>query len=184
METYISILRGINVGGKNKIKMNDLKELYEELKFKNIITYIQSGNIIFNSNQKAADQNIAKQIEKGISKKFNLDVAAVIRTINELKNIIKINPFLTMPGIDIEKLHVTFLEKVPGQIELDNTKKHDYTPDKFIIAGREVFLYCPGGYGKSKLSNNFFENKLKVKATTRNWKTVKKLVELAEGIAK
>jgi uncharacterized protein (DUF1697 family) len=89
-----------------------------------------------------------------------------------------------MPGIDIEKLHVTFLEKVPGQIELDNTKKHDYTPDKFIIAGREVFLYCPGGYGKSKLSNNFFENKLKVKATTRNWKTVNKLVESAEGIAK
>ncbi len=184
METYISILRGINVGGKNKIKMPDLKEMYEELKFKDIVTYIQSGNIIFNSNQNVSNQNLAKKIEKGISEKFKLAVPVIIRTINEMESILKINPFLKMPGIDIEKLHVTFLEEIPEQLKLKEVAKYDYSPDKFIIINKEVYVYCPDGYGMTKLSNNFFENKLKTGATTRNWRTVNKLVELAEGIAK
>ena len=179
MQKYISILRGVNVGGR-KVPMANLKSLYEDLGFKEVITYIQSGNVIFKAD-KTSGQTLEKIIEKKINEIFNMAVPVIIRRVREMKNVLANNPFLKMKGIDINKLHVTFLEKLPGQNELDNTKKYDYTPDRFIIAGREVFLYCPGGYGKTKLSNNFFESKLKVHATTRNWKTVNKLVEIAAG---
>lgn len=178
MEKYISILRGINVGGQRKIPMADLKSLYEDLGFKEVITYIQSGNVIFESN-KISVKVLEQMIEKKINETFNLIVPVVIRQIREMKNILTINPFVKMKGIDIDKLHITFLDEIPGQEVLININKYDYSPDKFIIKEKEVFLYCPGGYGKTKLSNNFFENKLKLKATTRNWKTVNKLVELS-----
>jgi uncharacterized protein (DUF1697 family) len=169
----------VNVGGR-KILMSDLKSLYEGLGFKEVITYIQSGNVIFEAD-KSSGETLEKKIEKRISETFNMTVPVIIRHVEEIQNVLSINPFLKNKGIDIEKLHVTFLEKTAGEIELDNIKKYDYSPDKYIIIGREVFLYCPGGYGYSKLSNNFFENKLKVHATTRNWKTVNKLLELSSG---
>lgn len=179
MVKYISILRGINVGGQRKVPMTVLKSLYEELKFKDIISYIQSGNIIFQTNQNITEQILAAKIHKKISEKFNFDVPVIVRTIQEMESIIAKNPFLKMQNIDLEKLHVTFLEEVPGQNDLQNIEKYDYSPDKFIIINKEIFLYCPGGYGKTKLSNNFFENKLKLRATTRNWKTVNKLAGLS-----
>jgi len=174
---YISILRGVNVGGR-KVPMANLKSLYEELGFKEVITYIQSGNVIFKTD-KTSGQSLEKIIENKINKTFNMVVPVIIRHVYEMKNVVANNPFLKIKGIDNGKLHVTFLEKIPGQAELDNIKKFDYSPDRFIIIDKEVFLYCPGEYGKTQLSNNFFENKLKVQATTRNWKTVNKLVELS-----
>jgi uncharacterized protein (DUF1697 family) len=181
METFISILRGINVSGHRKIPMADLKSLYEKSGFKNVITYIQSGNIIFKADSKFTGESLEHIIEKKIDEKFNLDVPVIIRPAGEMKSLLSSNPFLKMRNVDIEKLHVTFLGKVPGQNELIKIDEFDYSPDKFIVKNKEVFLYCPGGYGKTRLSNNFFENKLKVRATTRNWKTVNKLVELASG---
>ena len=88
------------------------------------------------------------------------------------------NPFIGQDGIDIEKLHITFLASVPDTASLEKISQYDYPPDKFIILQKEVYLYCPGGYGNTKLSNTFFENKLKTTATTRNWKTVNTLAEL------
>ncbi len=180
MERFISILRGINVGGQRKLPMEQLKSLFEGLNYKDVFTYIQSGNVIFTAD-KIPPPVLEKIIEKKISEKFNMEVPVIIRQVPEMASILAINPFLKIKGIDIEKLHVTFLEKIPGQNELNNIEKYDYSPDKFSIIKKEVFLYCPGGYGKTKLSNNFFESKLKVKATTRNWKTVNKLAGLASG---
>lgn len=179
MTTYISILRGINVGGQKKIQMSDLKSLYEGLNLRDVITYIQSGNAIFKSDQETLIPELVKRIESAISGKYNFVVPVIIRTIDEIKKTLSVNPFFREKGIDIEKLHVTFLETKPQAINVDNISKFDFSPDKFKIIDREVYLYCPNGYGISKLSNNFFENKLKMKVTTRNWKTINKLIELA-----
>jgi uncharacterized protein (DUF1697 family) len=179
MKTYISILRGINVSGQKKIIMSDLKTLFESLKFNTVTTYIQSGNVIFKSDQNVTDTVIANQIEEAIYKKYKFTVPVIIRSGEEIRKVISLNPFLKEKNINLEKLHVTFLSEVPNEINLEKLKGIDYSPDRFTIIGKEIFLYIPEGYGNTKLSNNFFENKLKVTATTRNWKTVNKLFELA-----
>ena len=176
MTTYISILRGINVGGQKKIKMEELKKLYESLGFKNVRTYIQSGNVIF----ECLDTNLAKlihQIEQNIKNSLGFNVIVFIRTKNEIQKLIKNNPFAKK---DLSKLYVIFLSDIktkPPTDEINNTK--DKT-EEFFISGREIYLFCPNGYGISKLSNNFFERKLNTSATTRNWRTVNKLFELTE----
>ncbi len=179
MKTYISMLRGINVSGSNKIRMTDLKLLYEELGFNDVITYIQSGNLIFKSSLKTTDLILTNKIEHAIIDKFKLNVPVIIRSINELKNIISSNPFFKENDINIEKLHVTFLAQKSQEEIAEKIKVSDYLPDKFILIEKEIYLYCPNGYGNTKLTNTFFENKLKVKATTRNWRTTNKLLELA-----
>ena len=178
MQTYISILRGINVSGQKKILMADLKALYESLKFKDVITYIQSGNVIFKTTEKLSDKELAKKIETAIIKKYDFSVPVIIRSADEIKNVISANPFLKNKNINTEKLHVTFLADEPESIYLEAVNKLDFAPDKFVITGKEVFLYIPESYAETKLSNKFFENKLKVSATTRNWKTINKLMEL------
>lgn len=179
MQTFISILRGINVSGQKKILMADLKSLYENLKFTDVTTYIQSGNVCFKSKENLSDILLAEKIEKAIYKKYAFEVPVIIRNEDELKNIISSNPFLKEKNIDEKKLHVTFLSQLPGNAEIKNISDVDYSPDQFIIKDKEVFLHTPAGYGETKLSNNFFEKKLKVKATTRNWNTVNKLLEMA-----
>jgi len=177
LTTYISVLRGINVGGQKKILMSDLKTLYEELGFINVQTYIQSGNVIFQAGEKTSE--LSSIIEKLIQEKFSFDVTVIVRTVGELQKTLTVNPYLGKKEVDVDKLHVTLLADVPGSAYLSAIGRYDYTPDKFTLIGKDVFLYCPNGYGISKLSNNFFENKLKVKATTRNWRTISKLVEIA-----
>lgn len=179
MKTYISLLRGINVSGQKKIQMSGLKALYEELEFKGVITYIQSGNVIFSTNKNASPQYLAAKIEEKINEKYGFLVPIIIRTPAEMKRILSSNPFFGKKGIDAERLYVTFFLTSPKQADRKNVEKLDYAPDKYIVLDREVYLYCPQGYGKSKISNSFFENKLKIVATTRNWKTVKTLAELA-----
>jgi uncharacterized protein (DUF1697 family) len=179
METYISILRGINVSGQKKILMADLKALYEGLDFENVTTYIQSGNVIFKTPKPVSDTDLAKKIESAISKKYGFEVPVIVRTHAEMERILAVNPLLKEKGIDIERLHVTFLEEEPASEKVKLIKDLDFSPDKFVIIKKEVYLHCPKGYGITKISNNFFESKLKVKATTRNWKTVNKLVTLA-----
>ncbi len=182
MKTFISILRGINVSGQKKILMTDLKALYESLEFKDVITYIQSGNVIFETSLELSNQELTKKIEQAIYKNYNFHVPVIIRSVEEIKNIISVNPFLKEKEINTEKLHVTFLAEIPNETSLESIKTFDYPPDKFIIIDKEVFLHCPDNYGETKLSNKFFENKLKVLATTRNWKTINKLLEI--GVSK
>jgi uncharacterized protein (DUF1697 family) len=181
METYISLLRGINVSGQKKIQMSALKALYEELEFEKVITYIQSGNVIFKASKNGSRQDLSKRIEGKIREKYGFDVPVIIRTLVEMKRTLSLNPFFNKKGLDTERLYVTFLVDTPKQADRKSIEEFDCSPDKFIIVGREVFLLCPHGYGKSKISNNLFENKLKITATTRNWKTVNTLAELASN---
>ena len=157
--------------------MTDLKSLFEGLGFRNVRTYIQSGNVIFESNE---EKNLNYIVQQKISENYNFQVPVVIRSVHEMESVLNNNPFLRETDIDESKLHVTFLEVPPLKEHIKRTEAFNYEPDRFIISGKEVYLYCPNGYGRTKLNNTFFENKLKVTATTRNWNTVKKLSEMAE----
>ncbi|MCH4824406.1 DUF1697 domain-containing protein [Gramella lutea] len=173
----IAILRGINVGGKRKILMADLKALFEKTGLENIKTYIQSGNIIFNSNSNNFE--LEKILENSIRERFGFNVPVIVRNSDELQNSITHNPFYNK-NADINKLHLTFLKEKPSKEYLDEIQSFNYEPDNFKIDGQNVFLFIDGKYHKTKLSNTFFEKKLKVGATTRNWKTVLKLIELSK----
>lgn len=181
LQVFISILRGINVSGQKKILMSDLKGLYENLGFKDVATYIQSGNVIFKSNEKLPDTGFAKKIEEAIEKKYDFKVPVVIRSEEEMKKTISSNPFLKEKNNDSKRLYVTLLSEIPAKENVESIENIDFSPDKFIIIGKEIYLCVPNGYGETKISNNFFEKKLKVKATTRNWNTVNKLSDMASN---
>jgi len=176
-QVYIAILRGINVAGKNTVAMEHLKQLFSENGFEGAVTYIQSGNVVFKS--AVAKDQLAALISRAIEVRFQLNIHVILVTKNEMGNIIKDNPFLEEKDVDEEKLHVTILEKNPDPENLKAIQNLDFKPDRFIVKNNVVYLYCPNGYGKTKLSNTFFENKLKIKASTRNWRTINKLIELA-----
>lgn len=175
MNRKIGILRGINVGGKRKILMADLKSMCKKLGLKNVTTYIQSGNLIFNSDK--PNSGLENDIEKAITKKFGFDVLVIVRTEKELKHSIDNNPFFDK-DTEIKQLHLTFLKEKPNKENLEKTLTFNYEPDKFKIDDKVVFIFCAGKYHESKLTNSFFEKQLKVGATTRNWKTVMKLSKL------
>lgn len=177
MNRKIGILRGINVGGKRKILMADLKSMCEKLGLENVTTYIQSGNLIFNSDK--PNSELENDLEKAITEKYGFDVPVIVRTEKELENSINSNPFFDKET-DIKQLHLTFLKEKPNKENLEKTLTFNYEPDKFQIEDKDVFIFCAGKYHESKLTNNFFEKQLKVGATTRNWKTVMKLFELSK----
>jgi len=180
MKKYISMLRGINVGGQKRVKMADLKIVYESLGFINVKTYIQSGNVIFES----TTSNVGKfkrNIEHNIEKAFGFYVSVIIRSKEEFESIIKRNPFVIQGSAeDDTKLLVTFLTDAPPESIAKTVQQFVTKPEGLVVRGKEIYLHCPNGYGKSKLSNSFLERKLSVTATTRNWKTVKKLYELSK----
>ncbi|RRB02322.1 DUF1697 domain-containing protein [Larkinella rosea] len=183
MKTYLAILRGINVNGQKKIPMAGLKSLFEDLNCTQVKTYIQSGNIVFNQEVGNQEEQI-RQIEKKIVDAYSFQVPVLIRSQPELAEIAQNNPFLKEKDIEIDKLHVTFLADIPSESNRDKLKNVTFGSDRFIIVGKDVYVYCPGGYGNTKLSNTFFENKLKVTATTRNWRTVNELYKMVESTAK
>jgi uncharacterized protein (DUF1697 family) len=175
MKTFISMLRGINVGGNKKISMAELKKVYEDLGLNHVQTFIQSGNVLFKS-QVSDIGKLTDKIEKGINNKFGFAVKVLIRTTEELQNTIKKMPFKKE---DTERVYITFLTEKPAVVPEEEINKYKNDSEKYFISGREIYILCPTGYGKSKLSNNFFEKKLKVSATTRNWNSVNKLFEIA-----
>jgi uncharacterized protein (DUF1697 family) len=176
MNTFISMLRGINVSGHNNISMPDMKNLYESLGFQNVVTYVQSGNVIFDTT-KQDPSRLSSLIELQIKKSFNLSVPVIIRNKNEFKLIITRNPFVKRKE-DLIKLYVTFLQSSPVPSDLNKLIVPPLVTDQLIIQNKEIFLFCPNGYGKTKLNNNFFEKKLNIIATTRNWNTITTLFKL------
>ena len=179
MNHYISLLRGINVRGQRRIRMEELRALYESLNFNNVRTYIQSGNVVFDIHDSSIS-GLTNTIETAIEQTFGFSVTTLIRTKKEFYNLIESNPFLDECNGDITKLHVTFLSDTPSSSSVIEIKEVDYGSDQLFISGKEIHLYCPNGYGRTKLSNSFFERKLGMSATTRNWKTVTTLFDLSD----
>jgi len=177
MTKFIALLRGINVSGQKQIKMPDLKSLFEESGFQNIETYIQSGNVIFTSKEKLPEK-LEQKISLAIKRKFGFDVQIIVLTPEEIEYVLNNNPFIKKKK-ESKKLYVTFLAKSPSNENINKLNAIDYSPEEYIIDGRYIYLFVPNGYGKAKLNNNFFESKLNVSATTRNWKKVNKMFELS-----
>jgi len=173
MKTYISLLRGINVSGQKKVNMIQLQNLYQSLGFQNIKTYIQSGNVIFQSSPPPSSQLLQQKIKQ----QFGFEVPVILRSIEDWENIIKHNPFTKE---DLTKVHIVFLSETAQKYSKDELEKAKNPSEEFFIHNKEIYLYCPNGYGKTKLSNTFLEHKLNLTATTRNWNTIKNLFELAK----
>jgi uncharacterized protein (DUF1697 family) len=174
-QTYVALLRGINLGSRNRVSMPELRTLFEELGAEEVSTYVQSGNVVFRSSDTAT--KLAKAIEGRIERDLGLEVTVLVRTKAQLKKLHAGNPFARR-GKELA-LHVTFLADTPSRSRVRELAQKEFAPDEFRVVGREVYLHCPNGYGRSKLSNAFFEKQLGVAATTRNWKTVSQLAELA-----
>ena len=177
-KTYVALLRGINVGGNKRVAMADLRAWLEAIGLEQVRTYVQSGNAVFRSRQKA--EALAAAIERKIEKQAGFPVRVVVRSREELRNVLQRNPFLKRAGIDSAKLHVTFLgERVgaPGHEKLMGLPRGG---DELEIAGSELFLHCANGYGSSKLGNNLLEKAAGTAATTRNWRTVTALCALCD----
>ena len=180
METYISLLRGINVSGKKKIIMVELKAMYNELGFENVITYIQSGNVLFKSKNTNKKQ-LSQTIKKAIQSTFGFDVTVLVLSAEELIAMELGNPYRNS-GVEQKFLGLTFLEETPDQEKVEALKQLEFPGEEFEIIGRVIYLSCPNGFGRSKFNNSLFESKLKVRATNRNLRSTRKLIELAEGM--
>lgn len=176
---YIALLRGINVGGKNMIKMADLVKSFEALGFSNVKTYVQSGNVIFHYD--CTDMLILRtMMEDKICQSFGLSIKVILRTYDELINIIKNNPFVKEQNMELDKLYVTLLSEKVDHDKITSLDMNKEENAEYVFISDEIYLYCPNGYAQTKLNNNVFEKKLKVSATTRNWKTMNRLLELSE----
>ncbi len=176
--TYITMLRGINVSGQKKIKMADLRAHLQELGLKSIQTYIQSGNIIcqYASTDLTELEGIIGHM---IQEKYGFDVPVMVRRPEAFQYVVENNPFLKEPEKSTDRQYITFLSDQPEPEKVEALKELNYEPEEFFIDDRIIFFYAPKGYGRAKMNNNFFEKKLNVQATTRNWKTVNKLLEMS-----
>ncbi len=177
MNKYIVFLRGINVGGHRKILMKDLKELLHDNGFKNVITYIQSGNIVLES--KLENQKICSKIKELIKETYGFDVPAIAENPQVLKKQIRHCPYLNKE--DLKKVYFSILNEPPTKENWTALLSSDFGSGDISLFENMVYLYCPEGYGKTRLSNNYIEQKTGCIATTRNLKTMYKLIELAKN---
>lgn len=179
MKNYIALLRGINVSGQKKIKMAELKESLEKNGFPQVRTYIQSGNMVFKS-EVSSNAQLQNRLQEIILKDFGFKVPTLVMSGQALESIMNANPF----SKETEKKGLYFvLLKEPADPGLvDEFNKISYENEDFHITDSCVYLNCKAGYGKAKLNNNLIEQKLKVEATTRNLKTVQKLIEMTKEI--
>jgi len=178
--TYVALLRGINVGGKNLLPMKDLTAIFEGAGCADVRTYIQSGNVVFAA-APAEVQQVQADVGRVIAERFEYRIPIILRSAQELAKAARDNPFLRAKA-DLEALHVAFLLDAPkpGGIALLEAKRS--APDEFVVKGREIYLRLPNGVARTKLTNDAFDRTLATTSTVRNWRTVQKLVELV-GLA-
>ncbi|NQD70565.1 DUF1697 domain-containing protein [Sphingobacterium shayense] len=175
--TYIILLRAVNVSGKNIIKMADLKAVLINAGFTNVLTYIQSGNIILDAF--ASSEEVQHKIQHLLKESFELDIKVFVRNNEQLQSIVQNIP--SRQPIEPNKLYITFIDKTPSKNAIDTLSKIDFAPEWFFLDNSTLYFYLPNGAAKTKLSNSFFERKLQVNATGRNLNTVKKLIELSQN---
>ena len=179
MTAYVALLRGINVSGQKLMKMEDLRACFETLRFERVTTHLQSGNVIFRAEP---IPSMGETIEAEIKKRFGFAVPVLVRTARELERVVQGNPWKEKSGIDPAKMHVTFLSAAAPDGAVKSLEALVADHEGVHVTGREVYLYCPAGYGRTKLSNAAIEKKLSVVATTRNWKSVNALSSLASAL--
>lgn len=180
MSTYIALLRGINVSGQKKIKMADLREQLSELGWQNIQTYIQSGNVIFESDDDDLKELGQKLAEK-IKEHYGFEVPTMVKRPADFQHVLEHNPFSKELEEIPKQFYVTFLAEAPDKEKVEALRQVDYSPEQWGLVGTDIYFYPPQGYGRAKMHNNFFEKKLKVQATTRNWRTIQVLLEMTQG---
>ena len=180
MHTLIAFIRGINVSGHNIIKMEDLRAIFSDLGLKNIKTYLQSGNVVFDyeSNDVKALTNI---ISDAISNKIGSKIELIILQTQQLKNMIDANPFVNAINFESNQMYLTFLSSNAKLENFELLLSNKKIEEQIILINNVIYIFCPEGYGKSKLTNNLIESKLKTIATTRNWKTVNEVLKIAIG---
>ena len=177
MNKYIVLLRGINVGGHNKLPMADLRTLLSKNNYKNVHTYIQSGNVILESDK---DSNfISSHIKELINASFGYSIPVICLSVNKLMEAYNNNPFFSSET-DTKTLHLTTLKDIPKKELIDLLNIPIYKNEQYTIYKNFVYLYTPDGFAKTKFSNERFEKQLNTVASSRNWKTITKLIELTK----
>jgi uncharacterized protein (DUF1697 family) len=177
--TVIALLRGVNVGGNNKVPMKELVPALASLGLEDVRTYIQSGNLIFRvTGSPPDDAELGALLERRIAKTFNLRIPVVLRTREELADVVANNPFVAQ-GAKPETLHVGFLSHPPVREMIAKLDPKRSPPDAFLVAGKEIFFMFPKGLGRTKLTNAYFDKQLATTTTVRNWNTVKTLLSMA-----
>lgn len=180
MTQWIALLRGVNVSGKNATRMAALQSSFERLGCTNVRTYLQSGNVVFDA--RISDQEkLSAKITAAIAQDFGHQVAVGVVTAPALARIVKSNPLQPISDDDITLYHATFLLQPVSPKQFATIKLPAATGEQARLLGSVIYLYCPHGYGKTKLNNNFFEKALGVAATTRNWRTVLALQLLCDA---
>src|SRR6476646_5096429 len=173
MPVYAALLRGINVGGHNKVPMSGLRAMIESLGHTDVTTYIQSGNVVFTSKKNVTPA----ALERAIKNEFGIDITVVLRTKAELQRVVKDNPFARA---ELKTVHVGFMASKPSAAAVRDLDTDQFAPDEFAIKGTNLYLHLPNGMGRTKLPP-YLDRKLKVPTTVRNWNTVLKLLELTAG---
>src|SRR5580658_10376894 len=179
MPVIISMLRGVNVGGRGKIKMDALRARYESLGLKDVQTFIQSGNVVFRTPERALPK-LSARLEDAIEKKFGFRPPVILRTVDQFRELIANNPFAARPDIHPGKLLVWFLAAPLSKEAAANVLAIKTDPEELHITGDELFVYFPNGQGRPKLSWPAVERAMKVSGTGRNWNSVMKLLDMAE----
>jgi len=172
--TYAALLRGVNVGARNPVPMASLRASVEALGFDQVSTYLQSGNVVFRAASQP-ESRPATTLATAIRRTFGLDITVLVRTREQLGRVQGANPFLARRR-DPATLHVTFLASRPSAAVTRSLPTRS-GPDELEVHGREVYLWCPNGYGRTKLTNTWIEQRLSTRATTRNWRTVVAVTE-------
>jgi uncharacterized protein (DUF1697 family) len=181
MPVIICMLRGVNVGGHNMIKMESLKALCVSLKLKDPQTYVQSGNVIFQTQEKDQEK-LTRRIQDAIEKTHGFRPGVMLRTAAELKEVVSRNPFARRSGIEPGRLLVNFLAADPGKQAREKALAIKIGPEEMHLVGREAYIYFPNGQGRSKFPWAAIERALGTSGTGRNWNSVTKMLEMAEKL--
>ncbi len=179
MPSYVALLRAVNVGGRNRVPMARLRATLEALGHEDVATYVQSGNVVFRSRSRSAS-SIRGGLERVIKAEFGFDVVVIVRTRAELADVVDRNPFRVSRATE-PQLHVAFLADRPTRPSVARLDPNRSPPDEFVVVDRQVYLRCPNGMGRTKLTNDYLERQLGTSATVRNWRTVNELRRLVES---
>jgi uncharacterized protein (DUF1697 family) len=179
MYTYIALIRGINVSGQKKVKMDLLANMFQQLGHTNVQTYIQSGNVCFQNGEPDCHL-LGEDLKRAILDTFGFEVSVVVLAREGLVDILKNDPFQNMDKEEDGKRYFVLLMDVPDRDRAVALTREDHGEESFVISNHCIYLHCKNGYGKAKCNNNYFERKLKVRATTRNLKTMQKLLGIMD----